>query len=167
MGSASQAAEASLQNNAVALRTEGYFWRHVEKSDNGCWLWIAHRDRYGYGGLHIRGCTLQSHRISWALANGLIPDGMCVLHRCDVRNCVNPAHLFLGTKGDNVADMAAKKRNARGVTQHLATLTDESVREIRHAYASGEANQSELGRRFGVTKENISCVVRRATWKHI
>lgn len=89
------------------------FWSRVDKS-GACWLWTGPTLPNGYGR-----CTsptqldAYTHRFSWEMAHGAIPDGLCVLHRCDVRNCVNPAHLFLGTYADNNHDMRAKGREYR------------------------------------------------------
>ena len=96
------------------------FWEKVNKHgpipanhpDLGlCWLWTAHTADFGYGRMHIVGGPARTHRISWELHNGPIPAGMLVLHHCDNPPCVNPAHLFLGTAGDNMRDMVAKGRN--------------------------------------------------------
>ena len=77
----------------------------------GCWRWTAAVDRRGYGKLGLRGSkTGKAHRISFMLHNGVIPQGMLVCHSSDTPSCVNPAHLFLGTTKDNVADMLQKGR---------------------------------------------------------
>lgn len=90
------------------LNVEEWFWRGVDKAGD-CWIWTRCRDRRGYGRFSAKGHR-RAHRFSWALTNGPIPPGMCVLHRCDNPPCVNPAHLFVGTSNDNVADMMAKGR---------------------------------------------------------
>ena len=92
------------------------FWRFYDRSGD-CWLWTGSITPGGYGkfGLHtpegIR--SIGAHRLAWVLANGeLIPEGMNVCHRCDIRHCGNPTHLFLGTQKDNIRDMFTKGRNS-------------------------------------------------------
>lgn len=80
---------------------------------SGCYLWAGAVIRAGYGKLGRRGRTLSAHRYFWEEENGPIPNGLHVLHKCDVRNCVNPDHMFLGTHGDNMRDMFAKGRWCR------------------------------------------------------
>ena len=99
-----------------------------------------------------------------------------VCHHCDNPRCVRPDHLFLGTPQDNSTDMARKKRGGaavhpervpRGETHGAAKLTAEAVREIRHLYAVGAANQYELAARFGVSQPAIGMIVRRRNWRHV
>jgi hypothetical protein len=88
---------------------------------------------------------------------------MVVCHKCDVRSCVNPDHLFLGTSQDNYADAAAKGRNTRGTKHGCARLTEEQVIAIR---ASSET-QVDIARRYGVRQAHVSRILLRQSWKHI
>ncbi len=93
------------------------FWAHVVKSD-GCWLWNGSLIRAGYGTLSHSVKPKLAHRYSWVLHNGPIPVGLFVCHHCDVRNCVRPDHLFLGTHSDNMRDALAKGRYAHQRMTH-------------------------------------------------
>ena len=85
------------------------FLKYIKKTPT-CWLWIASKDNGGYGTLGRDGKLEKAHRLSWEFYNGLIPKGMNVLHKCDVRDCVNPEHLWLGTQFDNMQDAVKKGR---------------------------------------------------------
>jgi hypothetical protein len=91
------------------------FWNRVNKTGS-CWIFTGDNGRYGHGRLKIGGRRIGAHRYSWELLHGPVPNGLCVLHNCpggDNAACVNPAHLWLGTRGDNNRDTALKKQNYR------------------------------------------------------
>lgn len=141
------------------------FWAKVRKSD-GCWEWTAAIfQTRGYGQFQLDGKPHRAHRVSFAWANGPIPDGQQVLHRCDNRRCVRPDHLFLGTQMDNITDMFTKRREnkAHGEGHYRARLTDEDVRDIR---ASRRSSQEE-GLARGMNASAIRAIRRRVRWAHV
>ena len=151
------------------MRTAEEFWACVAQDEvDACWEWRRGRLRRGYGWLLWRGRNQVASRVAWELANGSVPPGSWVLHRCDNPPCCNPAHLFLGDRQANVDDMMAKGRHGtmRGEAQARAKLTDDMVREIRTAHASGESLRS-LTRRFPVSRPVIRGVARGEAWRHV
>jgi predicted XRE-type DNA-binding protein len=145
------------------------FWAKVYKMDNGCWEWQAHINASGYGvfGSGVVGTWL-AHRFAWSLERGAIPEEICCLHRCDNARCVNPNHLFLGTRLDNNQDRAVKGRGRNGIqvgeNNNYAKLTEQSVREMRSLYEQGHLSQREIGLCFSVTQPTVSRIVRRLGW---
>lgn len=108
------------------------------------------------------------HRAMYRLVNGAVPDGLAVLHHCDVPLCVNPEHLFLGTDAANMADKTRKGRQAKGVdcNHPHRVLDEEAVRQIRALRAEG-MQIKELMARYGASKGTILSVVHRRTWRHV
>src|SRR5687767_9041671 len=105
--------------------------KSVERHDSGCWIWTGARINSGYGRIVVNGKQTSTHRYSYTLYNGPIPEGLCVCHTCDTPACVNPAHLFVGTFRDNKLDSVHKGRHAKGETNGNAKLTREDAEEIR------------------------------------
>lgn len=138
------------------------FWAKVDKSGD-CWLWTSAVATSGYGVLNIDGRTVRAHRLSWALANGRIPDGTLGLHRCDVRLCVRPEHLFLGSYADNMADAAAKGRTSRGTHRPTASMTTSGVHEVRRLVASG-LSDVEVAQALAITRSVVRNIRTGHTW---
>lgn len=146
------------------------FWKKVHKSDD-CWLWQGAIVRGGYGQFRIGGRAFSSHRFAWSQVFGPIPDGLDVLHHCDVPRCVNPKHLWTGTHTDNMRDMAAKGRRfvaagelhwkkrhpewiLKGDAHPQSLLTDAQIAAIRAARQDG-IMPKELALRYGVKRQYI------------
>ena len=173
------------------------FLEKTRRAENGCLEWTACCTGAGYGQLRINRRSRSAHRLAWELVNGPIPDGLCVLHRCDNPRCVEADHLFLGTQLDNIADMTAKRRSARGDRHGSRThperlprgdrhgarlhperlargerhggakLTEADVLEIRRLDDEGTATHGALAAQFGVAKGHIGKILRGQIWTHV
>ena len=161
-----------IRGHRPRMSLEQRLFAHVDKTES-CWLWTGSITNSGYGDLgrtpYDKGWF--AHRLSWTIHNGTIPDGLKVLHKCDVRICVNPDHLFIGTHQDNMDDMDAKGRriSLRGENSPVHKLTDEQVREIRLRYSGVPYNNNarELANEFGVTWQYIQQLIRKEWRKSV
>ena len=152
-----------------AIKCMSFLQRFEDKytKTDKCWLWESSIDSHGYGQIRFRQKNLLAHRVNYAIHNGDIPSGLCVLHRCDVRNCVNPNHLFLGTNADNVADKMAKGRlrmpDTRGENNGFAKLSESDVLVIR----ASQCKQSDIAAEFKISQSTVSEIKRRVKWGHV
>jgi hypothetical protein len=136
----------------------------------------------GYGKVGHYGKTYLAHRFAWLANNAEIPDGMCVCHKCDNRKCINPEHLFLGTRTDNMRDMIAKGRqrfvglnsknwrkpsSRKGSDNGMAVLDDKKVREIRTIRSELNLCTSDIAKLYGVAKVTIIRVLSKTNWNHV
>lgn len=83
----------------MSAYTDDRFWAKVDRSDDGCWRWLGHTMRIGYGQVRRNGVLMMAHRYSYQLANGTIPDGIEIAHACSTRSCVRPDHLVAARPG--------------------------------------------------------------------
>lgn len=175
------------------------FWSKVDRSHgpDACWNWTTSTFSSGYGQFKVGERNLRSHRVAWEMSHGSIPDGLSVLHHCDNRRCVNPAHLWLGTHKDNMRDMAQKSRAAagdrngsrlhperlvrgdnhpsritpekwrRGEENGSARLTVDQVRAILLRYTTGGVLARELSAEYGVSTTTIYRIVHGHNWSHV
>lgn len=146
--------------------------RHIEKysipePNSGCWLWTGRLSTNGYGRLQRHGKRLQAHRAAYEAARGPIPPGLLVCHRCDMRSCVNPDHLWLGTCADNLRDMSAKGRGGKspvyGEANGNSRLTAGDVLKI---YADRRP-QRVIAAEFGIDRSNVGQIKRGLIWSQL
>lgn len=150
------------------LKHASRFWAKVDiKLDTDlCWEWQAGKTEFGYGQFKVKSYQgINSHRVTWELFYGEIPDGLWVLHTCDNPACCNPNHLFLGTALDNARDKESKNRgNKKGEHNSGHKLTQAQVVYVRLRYAKGDILQRELAAEMGVDPSVISRIVRNKQW---
>lgn len=161
------------------------FLKYVRFTDT-CWLWVGRLNRHsplGYGRFWLHGHERPAHRLMYEMTVGSIPSSLFACHHCDVRACVNPDHLFLGTHADNMRDCARKGRIGlqlhpeksylntpnrpvpRGEVHGAAKLTSDDVRAIRSR--AGSMAQRALAREFRVDEATIRRVLLRKNWDHV
>lgn len=141
----------------VRQRFESKFHR-----SEGCWEWAAAIGGKGYGHFWFEGRPRPASQVSHILYVGPIHSGLFVLHRCDNRKCVRPDHLFLGTNQENVSDMVAKNRQAKGTALGTAKLTEAAARAIRQDPRS----QRTIGREYGVSHTVVGQIKSGLIWRH-
>jgi hypothetical protein len=145
------------------LRKKIKFWNQAQ-IPNQCWVWNGGKSTPGgYGKTSLNNKTEYSHRVAWEFFYGQkIPDNLCVLHRCDNPPCINPFHLFLGTKGDNNTDRANKNRSnsLAGENHPQAKLTNQHADNIRTLYHNGHSSAS-LAKLYGVSASTILKIIRK------
>lgn len=153
------------------MTDQARFWQYVEWSPE-CWTWRGALGKTGYGTFTMSGGRrTNAHRAMWIFRNGPIPENLVICHKCDNPSCVNPAHLFIGTQGDNMADMFAKGRRSAlphplGEANHNSVLSREKVLKIRALRAAGKSLK-EVATIFGIAGTTVSAVANRKIWKHV
>lgn len=155
----------------MALK-ERVYSRTAINERSGCWEWLGSKHK-GYGKLTVGSRADGSrksafaHRVSYEIAFGKIPDGMEVCHKCDNPSCINPDHLFLGTRQDNVLDRQRKGRNINhsGEEQTRAKLTKKAVKDARWERAYKGTSFSKLAEKYGVCKCTMQRAISGRTWR--
>lgn len=140
--------------------------------ENGCWEWNGCVQGNGYSRIRLNGKTEYGHRASYLAFKGEIPEGMDVCHSCDNRKCVNPDHLSIGTRKENMQDCVSKGRTTKGLsfncgsTCGLSKLTEADVITARALAIMGVVPRV-IAESLGVHKDTIRCAIKRKTWRHI
>lgn len=146
-----------------------WFWSKVKIGDpEECWEWQgAKLSGYGRVPLGRRAQYAFAHRMAYQIAVGPIPEGLCVLHSCDNRPCCNPGHLHTGTRGDNIREAVERNRQARGESSGKAKLRSIDILTIQELYATGGVSQQDIGNRIGISRREVSHILRGECWGHL
>lgn len=162
--------------------------------ETGCWLWKGATTSHGYGALEWEGRTRAAHIVSYLVHKGEIPKGMVCRHTCDVRRCVDPNHLVLGTKRDNSRDMVERGRSASGdrsgsrrhperlprgdrhwtktatdrsSTGRLCKLDDETAKAVKEGLMMGILPMAMIAKLVGVSRSTIAKIAQGKLWAHV
>jgi hypothetical protein len=136
--------------------------------NGGCWLWRLVIDKHGYGQIGFdRARETRAHRYSYKAFVGEVPQGLLVRHKCDVRSCVNPTHLFLGTHQDNMDDMKARSRQAR----RAAPITENRNRRLGPEKAAliyqADGSSNAIAAQFGAEPSMVRRIRRGDSWSSV
>lgn len=145
----------------------GRFHQGYSKDGGGCWAWKAAKNDLGYGQLWVKPKVEYAHRVSYTLYRGDIPGGKQVNHHCDNPGCVNPTHLYAGTKADNTADARKRDRLSVGEDHPDSKLNREQVIEIRQRYNAEDISERALAKDYPVSNSQIHNIVSGKRWKHV
>jgi HNH endonuclease len=133
------------------------------KSNDKCILWNRAKDNAGYGVAWFQDKFIRAHQLSYLLTKGDIEKDKIICHTCDVRDCVNPNHLVLGTNNSNSKDMVSKDRQAKGEEAGNSKLTAKQVQEI---YNSPDSSRV-IAKRYDISKTNVLDIKRKKIWRHL
>lgn len=140
---------------------ERFHQKYIIDEKTGCWLWNAGKQSDSYGTIQNGRQNLLAHRVSYEIHHGDIPDGLCVCHTCDVRTCVNPDHLFLGTDQDNTDDKMAKGRH------RLCSIQDLTPQMIADIRINSEVKKIELARKYDVSLDMVNAIRKGVVGKYV
>ena len=167
----------SLRGKRYVSAEDRFNQSYLVDAETGCWNWQNFVTPGRYGTITVNGKAMRAHRYSWSRLNGDIPQGMVICHKCDNPSCVNPDHLFIGTRQDNEKDKVSKGRQAKGRRlaeaqgNHVrcgeqcptSKLTDSVVTSIRNDPRS----QRVIADEYGTTQSNVYRIKNRHTWRHL
>lgn len=160
-----------MKTGPKARPAEERFWQSVKKTEGGCWIYRDRPTHYGQI-VNDNGKVVSAHRFSYGLRYGEIPVGMFICHKCDVKGCVNPDHLYAGTHEDNTRDIVERGRQAKNKGRRLKAmplrrshkngraLSEESRKRLVDDYATGNFTQAVLARRYKISQSAVSATIR-------
>jgi hypothetical protein len=155
---------------------EGFLNRVYPEPNTGCWIWSGRVGRDGYGEIHPSKnhpekniSFLRAHRYSYHFYNGPFDDERLVLHKCDVRCCVNPNHLYLGDQAQNVRDMDDRRRRKtpKGTETKASKINESIALDIFKECASGKYFDREIAVIFSVDRGVVNRIKNRKSWTHV
>lgn len=153
----------------ILIKNENKFWKKVIRNDK-CWSWNGSLGKFGYGKFRTLinniGIEIKAHRASYFYYHKIFPFNLCVLHKCDNPICVNPDHLFLGTRKDNNLDKVKKNRQAKGERTNKNKLKEKDIIDIKNMIRNGMSHR-EIAKIKNVGKTIIGDIHHNRIWKHI
>lgn len=147
------------------------FWSKVDKlhDPDGCWLWQASRQGMGHGLFRVNKRLTKAHRFSALLAGAIenLYQDINVLHSCDTPPCVNPKHLFTGTRADNNFDRDLKGRHVplKGEDHGMAVMSWTTVNALRKEFKHGSVTQKALALKYGIAPCTVNAIIKNRLWK--
>lgn len=150
-------------------RLAARFWaKTIPEPTTGCLLWMGSLHRLGYGLFRVGELCVGAHRVAYFLAHGALAPGQEASHRCDVRWCVEPRHLYAASHAENLGDCARRRRGreARGEANSHARLTGDAVRNLRAAHARG-ATVAQLAAGWCIGAAHVRAILSGRRWSHI
>lgn len=159
-----QQRRAGLLESKKTEDDQSYILSRISVDQAGCWIW-GQSKREGYGRLIRHGKTWSAHVFSFAVFVGPVEVGSQINHKCHIRSCCNPSHLYAGSQSENMADMklAGRDRYLQGSQNGNSRIDKEKARAI---YAS-KGIAREVAERFGVSISLVYAIRKRQVWVHI
>lgn len=163
-----------LENKLREYFKEKLEHNRIINSNTGCWHWMLHVANTGYGQIYcaIDGKLYSTHRIAMFVYGDFkfTSDKLTLIcHKCPIRNCFNPDHLYIGDHHTNALDRV-KDGNAsfnQGENSGRTELTDKLVIDLRELFKTDKYTKRQLAEMFGIGESTVGAIIRGKTWKHL